>query len=178
VAKDDMAHANLAGQFEARTVEKEYWAIVAGEMDRDSDYVERPLGPHPTHREKMAIRAESDGGKEASSYYEVLERFRDFTLVKIIPKTGRTHQIRVHLAHVGGPILADFAYGGRRDLRLSDLTTVADGADRTLIQRQALHARRLRLRHPRIRETIEFEAPLPDDFMQTLEAMRRHRPYR
>jgi 23S rRNA pseudouridine1911/1915/1917 synthase len=175
VAKDDLAHANLAAQFERRSVQKEYLAITSGVLQRDSEYIERPLGPHPTHREKMAIRSCEDGGKDASSYYEVIERFDGFSFARIQPKTGRTHQIRVHLAHVGCPILADHAYGGRRALRLSELTDVSGDTDRVLIARQALHASRLWLSHPRIREPMEFEAPLPQDFQDTLTALREFR---
>jgi 23S rRNA pseudouridine1911/1915/1917 synthase len=178
VAKDDLAHANLAAQFERRTVRKEYVAITAGVLDRDSDYIERALGPHPTHREKMAIREPQDGGKDAVSYYEVIERFDGFTFVRIYPKTGRTHQIRVHLAHVGCPILADQAYGGRRSLTLAEVAGPGQAEDRTIIERQALHASRLSLDHPRIREPVVFEAPLPADFTATLEALRQYRPYR
>jgi len=177
VAKDDLAHANLAAQFERRSVRKEYIAITSGVLDRDSDFIERPLGPHPTQREKMAVRNTEDGGKEASSYYEVIERFDGFTFVRIYPKTGRTHQIRVHLAHVGCPIVADHAYGGRRSLRLSEIAAdIATESDVVLLDRQALHASRLWITHPRIREPLEFAAPLPADFAATLAALRQHRP--
>jgi 23S rRNA pseudouridine1911/1915/1917 synthase len=178
VAKDDLAHANLAAQFERRSVRKEYVAITCGVLDRDSDYIERALGPHPTHREKMAIREKQDGGKDAVSYYEVAERYDGFTFVRIYPKTGRTHQIRVHLAHVGCPILADQAYGGRKSISLGEISGQNGTDERVLIVRQALHANRLWLDHPRIREPMEFEAPLPLDFAATLEALRKFRPYR
>jgi len=175
VAKDESAHAELARQFERRTVRKDYLAITVGVPDRDSDFIERPLGRHPTHREKMAIRAEADGGKDASSFYEVLERFAGFALVRITPKTGRTHQIRVHLAHIRCPVLADKAYGPRARLCLSDIAPPGSyEQDRVLIERQALHAHRLWLYHPQMREPMEFEAPLPPDMQQTLEALRRY----
>src|SRR5262245_49922513 len=127
----------------------------------------------------MAIRERQDGGKDAVSYYEVIERFDGFTFVRIHPKTGRTHQIRVHLAHVGCPILADQAYGGRRSLTLGEIAGArSDDGTTTIIDRQALHASRLSLAHPRIREPIEFEAPLPADLTATLAALRKYRPYR
>ena len=178
VAKDDLAHVDLALQFEHRKVYKEYHVLVCGEPDRDSDYVEQPLGPHPTHREKMAIRRVEDGGKPAKTFYEVIERFDGFAYLKAVPHTGRTHQIRVHLAHIGCPVLADYAYGGRRQLRLSELEgrECPLEEDQILIERQALHAYMLRLLHPRTRKVMEFVAPLPDDFRRTLEALRVYRP--
>ena len=109
----------------------------------------------------------------------VLERFRGFTLVKVQPRTGRTHQIRVHLLYAGCPVLADKLYGGRSQVKLSDLTQeVPAGGDEVLIARQALHAFRLRFRHPRTEQWIEAEAPFPSDMRRTLESLRKHRPAR
>jgi 23S rRNA pseudouridine1911/1915/1917 synthase len=178
VAKDDHTHRELAMQFETRKVFKEYVAIVAGELERDSDYVEGPLKMHPHDRLKMVVSADADA-KHALSYYEVLERFRGFTLVKVQPRTGRTHQIRVHLLHVGCPVLADKVYGGRAQFRLSDLVPkLPSEEDEVLIERQALHAFRLRFRHPRTDQWIEAEAPLPADMRRVLDALRQHRPLR
>jgi 23S rRNA pseudouridine1911/1915/1917 synthase len=175
VAKDDLAHRHLAAQFEQRTIHKEYLALVSGTPERDSDYVERTIGVHPTNREKMAIRNPEDGGKEAVTFYEVIERFRGFALVRCKPRTGRTHQIRVHLTHVGLPIVADKLYSGRDRLTLADLTG-ADGVEETLIERQALHAHTLRLAHPLSGQPLEFTAPLPADMTRTLAMLREHRP--
>jgi 23S rRNA pseudouridine1911/1915/1917 synthase len=177
VAKDELTHRDLSYQFEHRKIFKEYQALTAGVLDRDSDYIERRIGHHPRDRVKMAVTDEEDDGKEACSFYEVLERFRGFTFCRIYPRTGRTHQIRVHLASVGCPVLADKAYGGRDCLRLSELVPGLDpAADEVLMPRQALHASRLRFLHPRLREIIEVEAPLPPEFVKTLAALRQHRP--
>jgi 23S rRNA pseudouridine1911/1915/1917 synthase len=176
VAKDELTHRDLSYQFEHRMVFKEYTAITAGVLDRDSDYIEGRIMKHPHDRIKMAVTDDEEDGKEACSYYEVLERFRGFTLVRINPRTGRTHQIRVHLASVGCPVLADKTYGGRDQLCLSELVPGLDPAtDEVLMPRQALHASRLRFHHPRLREMVEAEAPLPAEFQKTLAALRQHR---
>ncbi len=180
VAKEETAHRDLSMQFERRKVFKEYLAITAGELDRDSDYIEKRIGHHPNDRVKMAAYDSGDDeGREACSFYEVQERFRGYSLVRIQPRTGRTHQIRVHLASVGCPVVADKIYSGRDCLKLSDLTgdlSADSSADEMLMPRQALHAYRLRFVHPRKREVIAAEAPLPADFERTLAALRRHRP--
>jgi 23S rRNA pseudouridine1911/1915/1917 synthase len=181
VVKDEQTHHKLATQFERREVHKEYLALVSGVPERDSDYIEQPIGFHPTSREKMAIRAPSDGGKDAATFYEVVERFRGFALVRCQPKTGRTHQIRVHLTHIGHPILADKLYSGRDRITMGDLVDPvrrnrmpASESEVTLIDRQALHAHALRFRHPSTGKELNLTAPLPDDFARTLEALRRY----
>jgi 23S rRNA pseudouridine1911/1915/1917 synthase len=178
VAKEEQTHRDLSLQFEKRKIFKEYVALTAGVLDRDSDYIEGRIGHHLHDRVKMAIRDEEDeDAKDAVSYYEVMERFRAFTLCRIQPRTGRTHQIRVHLASVGCPVLADKVYGGRDRFRLSDLVpALPPEQDEPLLDRQALHAFRLRLRHPRRPQILELEAPLPPDIEKTLAALRRHRP--
>ena len=176
IAKDDVTHRDLAMQFETRKVFKEYVALTAGELERDTDYIEGAIKMHAHDRLRMVVSTDPDA-KHALSYYEVLERFRGHTLVKIQPRTGRTHQIRVHLAHVGCPVLADKIYGGRDRVNLSDLVSGAE-ADEVLIGRQALHAFRLRFQHPRKGTWIEAEAPLPPDIRRTLDALRLHRPRR
>jgi 23S rRNA pseudouridine1911/1915/1917 synthase len=176
IAKQESAHRDLSMQFERRKIFKEYMAITAGTLDRDSDYIEGRIAHHPHDRVKMTITEEEDEGKEACSYYEVIERFRGFSFCIIQPRTGRTHQIRVHLASIGCPVLADKTYGGRDSFRLSDLVALPDPeADEVLLARQALHARRLRFRHPQSGKVIEAVAPLPPDFEKTLAALRKYR---
>jgi 23S rRNA pseudouridine1911/1915/1917 synthase len=177
IAKEEGAHRDLSYQFETRKVFKEYVAITAGVLDRDSDYIERRIGHHPHDRIRMTVTDDEDEGKEACSFYEVTERFRGFSLCRIQPRTGRTHQIRVHLASIGCPVLADKIYSGRDSFRLSDLVSDLDAVqDEMLMPRQALHAARLRFLHPRKREMISAEAPLPPEFEKTLAALRKYRP--
>lgn len=173
IAKSDQIHLALAAQFEARTTQKEYFALVAGVPDLDRDWIEQPIGAHPHHREKMAIRADHPTSRHAATFFEVSERFRGFSAVHVTPKTGRTHQIRVHLAHVGCPVLCDRLYGGRAQLTLGDLAGSDD--PQTVLTRQALHAMRLGIEHPANGKSMTFEAPLPQDLAGALDALREHR---
>jgi 23S rRNA pseudouridine1911/1915/1917 synthase len=180
VAKTDPMHFALAAQFEARTTEKEYFAITAGVPDRDRDIIEQPIGMHPHHREKMAIRAGHSTSREATTFYEVVERFDGFAAVRVLPKTGRTHQIRVHLAHAGCPVLCDKLYGGRATITRSELhrrswrsAPLGSGAPSDVVlDRQALHAWRIKVSHPATGEPIEFKAPLPEDLTRVLAELR------
>jgi 23S rRNA pseudouridine1911/1915/1917 synthase len=158
VAKTDQAHVALASQFENRTVEKEYFAIVSPVPDRDRDIIDKPIGQHPYQREKKAIREDHSSSRAATSMFEVIERFQGFGTVRVKPKTGRTHQIRVHLAHIGSAVLCDRLYSGRAKLTIEDLTRRETDA-KVLLNRQALHAM----------------APLPADINQTIEALREFR---
>src|SRR5262249_24177567 len=186
IAKEESAHRELSAQFERRKVFKEYLAITAGLLDRDSDYIEKRIGHHPNDRVKMAtFDHEEEEGKEACSFYEAIERFalpsprgteRGYSFCRIQPRTGRTHQIRVHLASIGCPVVADKIYSGRDCLRLSDIDPIIEpAADEVLMPRQALHASRLRFVHPQLGRVIAAEAPLPADFEKTLAALRRYR---
>jgi 23S rRNA pseudouridine1911/1915/1917 synthase len=172
VAKTDQAHMQLAAQFEQRSIEKEYFAIVAGVPDRDRDIIDLPVGVHPYQREKMAIRRDRATGRTAQTFYEVVERFAGYAAVKVLPKTGRTHQIRLHLASIGCPVLCDRLYGGRAQITRGELRH--DPSDTlVLLRRQALHARRLKIAHPRTGQPMEFVAPLPGDMAGVLEELRR-----
>jgi 23S rRNA pseudouridine1911/1915/1917 synthase len=179
IAKTDAAHEALAAQFHDREVAKEYIAIVAGRPDRDADRVVAAIGPHPTHREKMAIREDHADSRPAETFFEVVERFPGFALVRAKPKTGRTHQIRLHLMQLRTPVLCDKLYGGRTKITAGELRTITrrkcatgvpDAA--TLINRQALHAYRLAIQHPVDGRTLAFEAPLPADMERMLAALR------
>ncbi|HWL08840.1 MAG TPA: RluA family pseudouridine synthase [Planctomicrobium sp.] len=176
IAKDNQVHNRLTKQFEQRTVKKEYRAIVRGEFDRDSDYIRTHLKVHPKAHEKMIVCAPEEKSREAVTLFRVLTRFRGFTEVQLLPETGRTHQLRVHMQHLKHPIIADRLYAGHDRLLLSELTGTPGAADEEpLISRQALHAYRLELRHPVTDAIMQFEAPLPVDIQQTLEALHTHR---
>lgn len=178
IAKSNEVHFKLAATFEARLVEKEYRTIVVGNVDRDRDWVKQPIGYHPYQREKMAIRAGHSSSKPAETFFEVLERYDGYTYVRVQPKTGRTHQIRVHLAHLGTPVLCDRLYGGqarvsrgqlmRRRARGEPEQTSDAGIT---LDRQALHAHRIAFEHPITHERMAFEAPLPADMQATLDIL-------
>jgi 23S rRNA pseudouridine1911/1915/1917 synthase len=162
VARSDTAHFHLARQFAQRTVHKEYRAVVRGIPDRDRDQIDLPIGADPRVRERMAIRGGHSSSRSAETFFEVLERFTDHALLRVIPRTGRTHQIRVHLAGIGHPILCDRLYGGQS----------LDDCD-ARIDRQALHAQRLEIDHPHTGERLVLEAPLAPDMERLLCRLRR-----
>lgn len=171
VAKHDQAHAALAAQFKDRTTEKEYLAIVRGVPDRDADVIDRPIGQHPKIREQMAIRDDHHSSRPAQTRYEVVERFKRFALLRSLPKTGRTHQIRVHLAHAGYPVLCDKLYGGMDRITAAELQGKATAGD-PVLNRQALHAFRLGISHPTTGERLQLEAPIPADMQAVIELLR------
>ena len=174
VAKTDSVHMHLAAQFESRTVEKEYFAITIGAPNLDRDVIDLPVGAHPYQREKMAIRRDHTTSREAQSFYEVAERFDGFAAIRVLPKTGRTHQIRLHLASIGCAVLCDRLYGGRATITRGEISR--DPADtEPLLERQALHARRLKILHPTTGESLEFVAQLPADLEIVLQALRQYR---
>jgi 23S rRNA pseudouridine1911/1915/1917 synthase len=177
VAKDNQIHHRLSDQFERREVHKEYRAIVRGTVEHDTGLIETHLRIHPKVREKMMVCEPEGNSRPAVTRYEVLQRFRGFSEMRLLPQTGRTHQLRVHMKHIGHVIVADRLYGGHAELTMQEVAADAtnpDG-DGTLISRQALHARRLELRHPVTEQVMAWEAPLPEDMQRTLEALRRYR---
>ncbi len=172
VAKDDITQGRIAKQFERRSVKKSYLAIVHGTPELTADRIKVPLGIHPKIREKYAIRPKA--GKEAITFYEVLESFRGFSLLKLTPKTGRTHQIRVHLLYIKHPIVADDMYGGRV-VYPWQLADAEPAVQQPVIDRVALHAHTLEFKHPETDKIVKFEAPLPDDMQNFLDTLRKYR---
>ena len=174
VARTEEAHHALAKQFERRTVTKTYLAITQGQPQFDRDEINLPIGIHPYQREKMAVRRDHSTSRDAVTRFEVLERFRGAALVRVSPKTGRTHQIRVHLAAIGCPVLCDGLYSGRTRIEPAFFGLPAGECDAgaALIERQALHAASLAVDHPVSRERIEFSAPLPADMQRVLDTLR------
>lgn len=164
VAKTLAAHTDLVTQLQARTVSREYEAVTIGVMT-GGGRVEADIGRHPRQRTKMAVL--DFGGKEAITHYRVLERFEYHTHIRLKLETGRTHQIRVHMAHIGYPLVGDATYAGR--------FRVPKGASAELIEvlrgfgRQALHAAQLGLNHPSTGEYMEWSVPLPDDMLFLLD---------
>jgi len=161
-AKNDRAHLSLAAQLSARTLTREYDAVVHGMLKNDSGTISAPIGRHPTDRKRQAVHTESMGrraGQKISSrpavtHYEVVTRFDGFTHVRCRLETGRTHQIRVHMAHIGHPVAGDVVYGRKKpELGLTG---------------QCLHARKLRFVHPATGEPMELCAGLPEYFTNVL----------
>jgi 23S rRNA pseudouridine1911/1915/1917 synthase len=157
-AKNDASHSNLAKQLKNREVKKIYSALVHGEVENDSGVIDAPLGRHPVHRKKMAvITSGSHKRREALTHYRVIKRFRGYTLVELDLKTGRTHQIRVHLSHIGHPVVGDRNYSKKKDELGSP--------------RQLLHASRLSFHHPITGKYLDFSSGLPDDMQRVIGAL-------
>jgi 23S rRNA pseudouridine1911/1915/1917 synthase len=160
-AKNDAAHRALAEQFASRTVRKEYVALCYGNPPRNEFFCDGRIGRHPVRRTEMSVLKDDDEGREAHTDFVVLERFpKNIFFVRALPKTGRTHQIRVHLAKSGYPILSDPLYGKEAALPELGLT------------RHALHAQRLTIQHPITSEKLILEAPIPDDIEGALRKLR------
>jgi 23S rRNA pseudouridine1911/1915/1917 synthase len=167
VAKDDVTHRGLACQFADRQVKKLYLAIVSGDVREAAGVVDAAIGRHPVYRQKMSTHTR--GGREAVTEFRVLERFGHHTLVELRPRTGRTHQIRVHMAALGHPLLGDPTYGHSRKA----LTRSPLARQLSWFRRQALHAWVLGFTHPVAGERLECRAPLPDDLERLLAVLRQ-----
>jgi len=164
VAKTDYAHERLSDQFQARTVFKLYIALVYGRLSQSSGEIEANIGRSSHNRTRMAV-LRGGKGRHALTLFEVAESYPDFTLVKVQIKTGRTHQIRVHMTHIGHPVVGDSTYGGGRE------NTIRNAALRKLIQslgRQFLHSAQIAFAHPRSGERMEFESSLPAELVSFL----------
>ena len=153
VAKNDSAHRGLAKQFKDRSIARTYVALVKGIIQHDNGVIELPIGRHRRDRKKMGVMFVKS--KSATTCYRVVKRYKDFTLLELRLKTGRTHQIRVHMAYLGNPILGDDKYGTK-----------------DLLRRPALHAKTLGFIHPRTREYAEFDSEIPKDMQDFMNARR------
>jgi len=173
VARDNQIHQLVSKQFEQREVKKEYRAIVRGIPELESDYIRTHVCVHNRVREKMMVCAPGGRSREAVTFYRTAERLGRFALMELHPHTGRTHQLRVHMQYIGTPIIADKLYTGQKSFSRSDIGNerALDDGD-PLIERQALHAFRLTIRHPVSGKQVQFEAPLPEDMQLTLNALR------
>ncbi len=164
-AKNDAAHRALAAALEVHDVRREYHALVTGGFADDEGTVNLPIGRHPVDRKRMAVLREGQGkSREAITHYRVLERFGGITHLLLRLKTGRTHQIRVHMSHLSHPLLGDTVYGGGR--------TPFERRHAALLEGQCLHAAVLTLPHPRTGALLKFESPLPENFEKLLAILR------
>ncbi len=164
VAKNDEAHRGLALQLADHHITREYYALVIGGFKDDFGTVDLPIGRHSKERKKMAV---TEGGRCAVTHYEVLERFGSVTLLKLSLETGRTHQIRVHMSHLGHPLLGDTVYGGGKTKFEREHCAYIDG--------QCLHAKRLSFTHPISGKPVSFETELPNNFKHLIEILRKEK---
>jgi 23S rRNA pseudouridine1911/1915/1917 synthase len=171
VAKNDVAHHFLAKQFSSRTISREYWAIVWGKFRETKGTIEASLGRSKKDRKKVSVTA---GGKHAVTDYEVLQEFDFLSLIRLKLRTGRTHQIRVHLAHVGHPVFGDPTYGGRSHTwgGLDGKKALQAQNLLKLIARQALHAKTIGFVHPSTKESVQFDSDLPADMRDILSRLK------
>ena len=158
VAKNDFSHTRLAEQIQAHTFTREYSAVVYGSFKEDSGTVDQPLGRHPTDRKKIAVLPNSPSARRAVTHFWVVKRFQGFTQLRLRLETGRTHQIRVHMAYLGHPVAGDPVYGPKKSI--------------TSLEGQCLHAGKIGFVHPRTGEYLEFEAPLPAYFTGFLQKLK------
>ncbi len=174
-AKNENAHQHLSLQFEHRTVEKIYLALTDGRIIQETGMIDAGIAPHPTLKGKMIS---SKQGKPSLTLFQVVERFKHFTLVEANIKTGRTHQVRVHFASIGHPLAVDALYGKRTQLFLSEVKINRFNLgkfqeERPMISRTTLHAHRLKLKHPTQEVDLEWIAPLPKDLRALLQQLEK-----
>jgi len=169
VAKENSAYRHLSRQFKEKLVYKEYSALVYGHLRQSSGQFTDPIRRHPKNRKKMGIIA---GGREASTFWWLELLFGEVSLLKVVIKTGRTHQIRVHFAHARHPVVGDATYGGKK--RVKSVQNPLMRARLSKVKRQMLHARRLALEHPATGETLDLSAPLPEDMTDLLQFLRKY----
>jgi len=162
VAKNDDAHWGLADQLRKHTMKRRYVALVRGDIANERGIIDAPIGRHPVDRKKMAVVARRMG-KDAVTRFEVLERFGTYTFIRLTLRTGRTHQIRVHMYYIGHPVAGDPKYGN------------AQSDNELGLESQALHAETLGFRHPGTGEYLEFSSPLPEDFEKALAILRNRK---
>jgi len=169
VAKDNSAYRHLSRQFKEKLVYKEYSALVYGRLRQSSGQFTDPIRRHPKNRKKMGIIA---GGREAFTFWWLELLFGEVSLVKVVIKTGRTHQIRVHFDHAHHPVVGDATYGGKK--RVKSVQNPLMRARLSKVKRQMLHARRLALEHPATGEKLDLSAPLPEDMSDLLQFLRKY----
>lgn len=172
-AKSDVAHWRIARQFELRKTEKRYLCLVHGEVEPEADVIDLPLGKHPTVKEKYAVRHD-ELGKPSQTIYRVREIYQGYSLVEVELRTGRTHQIRVHMSHIGYPLVGDDLYTGKH-VTVGDFDPSQSDAASPLLTRQALHAARLGFDHPITNTRVSFEAPMWPDLARAVELLRKTR---
>ena len=174
VAKTEHAMAYLTKQFAEKTSEREYVALVWGNIEEDEGTVEGNIGRHDTNRMRMAVHESDEKGKHAVTHYKVLERFGYVTLVSCQLETGRTHQIRVHMKHIGHTLFNDERYGGDSILKGTTFTKYKQFVDNCfkVLPRQALHAKTLGFEHPITKEFLRFDTPIPQDLQECIEKWR------
>lgn len=174
VAKTEHAMAYLTKQFAEKTSEREYIALVWGNIEEDEGTVEGNIGRHDTNRMRMAVHESDEKGKHAVTHYKVLERFGYVTLVSCQLETGRTHQIRVHMKHIGHTLFNDERYGGDSILKGTTFTKYKQFVDNCfkVLPRQALHAKTLGFEHPITKEFLRFDTPIPQDLLECIEKWR------
>lgn len=175
-ARNEAAHRHLSIQMERHTADKYYYALLEGVLHHEEGEIDKPIGEHPRIPGKMAI---IHPGKPSLTFYRVSERFKHFTLVEVLIKTGRTHQIRVHFESIGYPLAVDALYGRRPAFFLSEIKGKSyksgkhSDEERPILDRTSLHSARLRLDHPTTGERMEFKTELPKDFAALLSQLRK-----